>query len=165
VARLKMRPVDRALLIARARRDGEETAEVAKRFGVSPATVRRLQAQLDGATSSEVAALRSGKVNLALHAVISRHVSPQERSDVVSTVASYPVRTKEIEALFVALGWRRLVALGDEHRRQRLLLLSWACHQLATLPPGSAKERLRQIALKLPLAFKAEGGGLSLMAR
>jgi ParB/RepB/Spo0J family partition protein len=166
VARLKMRPVDRALLIARARRDGEETADVAKRFGVSPATVRRLEAQLDGATSTEVAALRSGKVNLALHAVISRHVSPQERSDVVSTIASYPVRTKDVEALFVALGWRRLVALGDEHRPQRLLLLGWACHQLAVLPEGSAKERLRQLALKLPLAFKAEGGGgLSLMAR
>src|SRR6266540_2469951 len=35
VARLKMRPIDRALLITRARQDGEETAEVAKRFGVS----------------------------------------------------------------------------------------------------------------------------------
>src|SRR6266571_5801184 len=31
VARLKMRPVDRALLIHRARQDGEETADVAKR--------------------------------------------------------------------------------------------------------------------------------------
>jgi hypothetical protein len=97
--------------------------------------------------------------------VISRHVSPEERSDVVSTIASYSVRTKEIEALFIALGWRRLVALGDEHRRQRLLLLAWACQQLATLPQGSAKERLRQVALKLPLAFKAEGGVLSLMTR
>jgi ParB/RepB/Spo0J family partition protein len=165
VARLKMRPVDRALLIARARRDGEETVDVAKRFGVSPATVRRLEAQLDGATNSEVAALRSGKVNLALHAVISRHVSPEERPDVVSTIASYSVRTKEIEALFVALGWRRLVALGDEHRQQRLLLLGWACHQLANLPQGSAKERLRQIALNLPLAFESEGGALSLVTR
>ncbi len=165
VARLKMRPVDRALLIARARRDGEEAADVAKRFGVSPATVRRLEGQLDGATSSEVAALRSGKVNLALHAVISRHVSPEERPEVVSTIASYSVRTKEIEALFVALGWRRLVVLGDEHRQQRLLLLGWACHQLATLPQGSAKERLRQLALKLPLAFEAEGGVLSLVTR
>jgi len=165
VARLKMRSVDRALLIARARRDGEEAADVAKRFGVSPATVRRLEGQLDGATSSEVAALRSGKVNLALHAVISRHVSPEERPEVVSTIASYSVRTKEIEALFVALGWRRLVVLGDEHRQQRLLLLGWACHQLATLPQGSAKERLRQLALKLPLAFEAEGGVLSLVTR
>jgi ParB/RepB/Spo0J family partition protein len=165
VARLKMRAVDRALLIARARRDGEETTHVAKRFGVSPATVRRLEAQLDGATSSEAAALRSGKVNLALHAVISRHVSPEERSDVVSTIASYSVRTKEMEALFVALGWRRLAALGDEHRRQRLLLLGWACRQLATLPQGPAKERLRQMALNLPFAFASEGGVLSLMTR
>lgn len=64
VARLRMRPIDRALLIARARQDGEETAEVARRFGVSAATVRRLEAQLEGATSSEVAALKSGQVTL-----------------------------------------------------------------------------------------------------
>ena len=86
VARLRMRPIDRALLIARARQDGEETAEVARRFGVSAATVRRLEAQLEGATSSEVAALKSGKCNLALHAVIARHVPLNERSDVVAAV-------------------------------------------------------------------------------
>ena len=50
VARLRMRPIDRALLIARARQEGEETAEVARRFGVSAATVRRLEAQLEGAS-------------------------------------------------------------------------------------------------------------------
>ena len=165
VARLKMRPVDRALLIAHARQEGEETADVAKRFGVSPATVRRLEAQLEGASNSEVAALRSGRVNLALHAVISRHVVPDERPEVVSTVAAYPVRTKEIEALFVALGWRRLEALGEEHRRQRLILLGWACSQLAELPQGPAKGRLRQLALRLPLAFESDDGVLSLVVR
>ena len=165
VARLKMRPVDRALLIARARQEGEETANVAKRFGVSPATVRRLEAQLEDASNSEVAALRSGRVNLALHAVISRHVVPDERPEVVSTVAAYPVRTKEIEALFVALGWRRLEALGEEHRRQRLILLGWACSQLTKLPQGPAKERLRQLALRLPLAFESDDGVLSLVVR
>jgi ParB/RepB/Spo0J family partition protein len=165
VARLKMRPVDRALLIARARRDGEETADAAKRFGVSPATVRRLETQLEGATGSEVAALRSGRVNLALHAVICRHVIPEERSDVVSTVAAYPVRTKEVEALFVALGWRRLVALGDEYRGQRLILLGWACSQLAELTQGSTRERLRQLAHRLPLAFESDESAPSLVVR
>jgi ParB/RepB/Spo0J family partition protein len=165
VARLKMRPVDRALLIARARQEGEETADVAKRFGVSPATVRRLEAQLDGASNSEVAALRSGKVNLALHAVISRHVAPEERPAVVSTVAAYPVQTKELEALFVALGWRHLVALGKEYRHQRLILLGWVCNQLADLPQGPARERLRQLALRFPLAFESDGRVLSLVAQ
>lgn len=166
VARLKMRPGDRALLIARARQEGEETADVAKRFGVSPATVRRLEAQLEGASNSEVAALRSGRVNLALHAVISRHVDPYERPEVVSTVAAYPVRTKEIEALFVALGWRRLEKLGEEYRRQRLILLAWACSQLTELPQGPTKERLRQLALRLPLAFdESDGGTLSLVVQ
>lgn len=155
VARLKMRPVDRALLIARARQAGEETADVAKRFGVTPATVRRLEAQLEGVSNSEVAALRSGKVNLALHAVIARHVPPEERAAAVSTVATCSIPTREIEALFVALGWRRLVALGEEHRQHRLLLLGWACGILDALPVGSTKERLRQVALKLPLALEA----------
>src|SRR4051812_48031659 len=74
VARLRMRPVDRALLIQRARQEGEETSAIAHRFGVSPSTVRRLLAQLDGATSSEVEALRAGDVSLAMHAAIARHV-------------------------------------------------------------------------------------------
>jgi ParB/RepB/Spo0J family partition protein len=153
VARLRMRSMDRALLIARARQEGEETAEVARRFGVSAATVRRLEAQLEGATSSEVAALKSGNVNLALHAAIARHVALDERSDVVAAVASYSLRAKEMEALFAALGWRRLAALGPEYRQQRLLLLAWACGVLDGLPPGLPKDRLRQLALRLPLNF------------
>jgi len=166
VARLRMRPVDRALLITRARQAGEETAEVARRFGVSAATVRRLEAQLDGASTSEVAALRSGNVNLALHAVIARHVAPGERAAVVSAAAPYSLRTKEIELLFAALGWRSLVELGPDHRQQRLLLLAWACGILNDLPPGSPKERLRQVALALPLRFgTGEGSRLSLAAR
>ena len=165
VARLKMRPVDRALLIARARHEGEETVDVAKRFGVSSATVRRLEVQLEGASNSEVAALRSGRVNLALHAVISRHVVPAERPEVVATVARYAMRTREVEALFVALGWRRLVALGEEYRHQRLILLGWACSQLDQMPQGPEKERLRQLALRLPLAFESDGGIASLVVR
>src|SRR5665213_270052 len=74
VARLRMHPVDRALLIAHSRKEGEETAEVAKRFGVSPSTVRRLEVQLEGATAGEVSALRANNMSLSLHAVISRAV-------------------------------------------------------------------------------------------
>jgi hypothetical protein len=153
VARLRMRPIDRALLIARARQDGEETAEVAQRFGVSAATVRRLEAQLEGATSGEVAALKSGKVNLALHAVIARYVPLNERSEVVTAVAAYAIRPKEMEALFIALGWRSLVDLGPEYRQRRLLLLAWACGILDRLPPGPPKDRIREVALQLPLTF------------
>jgi ParB/RepB/Spo0J family partition protein len=155
VARLRMRPVDRAMLIARARQEGEETAEVARRFGVSATTVRRLEAQLEDATPKEVAALKSGDVNLSLHAVIAKHVSLSERPDVVTAVASYSLRSKEMEALFVALGWRNLEALGPEHRRHRLLLLAWACETLNGLPPGPPKDRLRQMAVQMPLAFDA----------
>src|SRR5262249_41427678 len=150
---LRMRPIDRALLIARARQRGEETAEVARRFGVSAATVRRLETQLEGATLGEVAALKSGKVNLALHAVIARHVALNERADIVTAIAPYSLRAKEMEGLFVALGWRKLVALGSEYRQQRLLLLVWVCGILDRLPPGSPKDRLRQLALQLPLNF------------
>src|SRR5579859_5014105 len=84
VARLKMRPIDRALLITHARQRGEETAEVAKRFGVAAATVRRLEVQLNGASAKEVAALRSGDVNLAKHAVIARWVTSKERAEAIA---------------------------------------------------------------------------------
>lgn len=153
VARLRMRPIDRALLIARARRDGEETAAVAKRFGVSAATVRRLESQLDGASSSEVAALKQGKVNLTLHALIARYVGPAERADAVASLAPYALRTKEVEALFKALGWQELVDLGQEHRKQRLQLLTWACDKLSKLPAGPIPDRLAQLAAELPMDF------------
>ncbi len=151
VARLRMRPVDRALLIAHARRDGEETMQVAERFGVSAATVRRLEAQLDGASAGEVAALRDGNVNLALHAVIARHVASEERTDIINAVAPHGIRAKELDALFVAIGWPALVKLGNEHKAQRLQLLIWACEALASLPKSNPRERLRQLAVKLPL--------------
>lgn len=153
VARLRMRPVDRALLISRARQDGEETAAVAKRFGVSPATVRRLETQLDGATKSEVAALKDGNINLALHRVIGRHVDMGERSDVVAVIAQYSLRTREIDELFRAIGWAKLAELGTDHRSTRLLLIAWACHELSQFDHGTIRDRLGQLAEKLPDAL------------
>jgi ParB/RepB/Spo0J family partition protein len=151
VARLRMRPIDRALLIAHARQKGEETTEVAARFGVSAVTVRRLEAQLDGASYGEVAALRAGNVNLALHAVIARHVASEERAKVIQMVGAYSIRTKEMETLFVAIGWRNLYKLGSEFQAQRLRLLKWACETLEDLPPASLNERLHQLALAMPM--------------
>lgn len=156
VARLKLGTVDRALLISHARAEGEETAAVAKRFGVSPATVRRLDAQLDCASSGEVAALRSGDVNLALHAVIAKHVRQDERGDVIECVAPHGIRAKEMDALLHAVGWCALAALGPNYRRQRLLLLEWACRTLAAAPKGSTRERLRHVALRLPLRLVSQ---------
>lgn len=155
VARLRMRPMDRALLISRARQQGEETAEVAKRFGVTPATVRRLEAQLDGAGHHEVAALKQGTINLALHAVIARYVTSEERGDVVGVIAKYPLRTKDVEALFQALGWADQIALGNAYRSERLRLLAWACAEMVVMAPGTTEERLARLAEKLPLTFDA----------
>lgn len=155
VARLRMRPVDRALLISRARQQGEETTDVARRFGVTPATVRRLQSQLDGATKSEVAALANGTVNLALHAVIARHVSTNERGDVVAEIAKHSLRTREVDELFRALGWAQLAELGNEHRSTRLLLIAWACAELARLDVGTINDRLGQLAENLPSSLMA----------
>jgi ParB/RepB/Spo0J family partition protein len=156
VARLRMRPIDRALLISRARQEGEETADVAKRFGVTPATVRRLEAQMEGANSREITALQRGNVNLALHAMIAKYMGPEERSDAVDSIAGYTVKAKELEALFEALGWKNLVALGPDHRSARLQLLTWACDTLQRLPAGSISERFSQLAEELPVEF---GGG------
>lgn len=155
VARLRLSATDRALLIAHARRAGEETADVAKRFGVSATTVRRLQAQLDGASSGEVAALRAGDVNLALHAVISKHVPTVERADVITRVVPHGIRAKEMGALLHALNWPSLMALGSQHRQHRLQLLEWACQTLASMPRSNPRERIRQLALCLPLRLQA----------
>jgi ParB/RepB/Spo0J family partition protein len=160
VARLRMRPIDRALLIARARGEGEETAEVAQRFGVSAVTVRRLEAQLDGASTREVAALKQGSLNLTLHAVIARYVEPRDRSDVVAALAQYSLSAKEMEALFVAFGWRDLVALGSDYRAERLRLLVWACSKLADMSVGgSITDRLSRLAETLPMSFDADADG------
>ena len=151
VARLKMRSIDRALLIAHARQRGEETAEVAKRFGVSAATVRRLEIQLDGASAKEVAALRSGDVNIAKHAVIARWVKPNERAEAIALFTANPIKTNDITTLFEALGWDRLTALGPQYKAARLRLLRWVCGELAGPAKGSVKERLNVIAENLPL--------------
>jgi ParB/RepB/Spo0J family partition protein len=152
VARLRLAAVDRALLIARARRAGEETADVARRFGVHPQTVRRLQTQLEGASSREVAALRAGDLNLALHAVITKHVPPsEERPEIIARVAQHNVSARDLDALMTALGWRQLVEMGEEHRVARLSLLAWAVATMVTLPRGEPKERIRQLAELLPV--------------
>lgn len=153
VARLRMKPIDRALLIAHARKEGEETSDVAKRFGVSPSTVRRLATQLDGATISEVTALRAHNLNLSLHAVIARNVSGKDRTDVIKAIGPTGVRARELEELFAAIGWRSLVDLGPKSRAKRLSLLKWSCETLVALPRAHPKERLRQLALKLPLVL------------
>jgi ParB/RepB/Spo0J family partition protein len=165
VARLKMRPVDRALLIHRARQDGEETAAIARRFGVTAATVRRLLAQLDGASCSEVAALRSGNVNLAVHAVVTRHADPAERLGVLEAVAQSSITSKELEALFVAIGWRGLIQLGAAQRTERLLLFGWACSALTEISSGTIEERLRQMALRFPITFAGHGSEQTRIAR
>lgn len=154
VARLRMRPIDRALLIARARRDGEETAAVARRFGTTAATVRRLEAQLESAGQREVAVLKNGKVNLTLHAVIARFVTPEERGDVVAAVAPFGLRAKEMQVLFTALGWNTLASLGDAFRVQRIALLQWACATFARTSGSSIIERVRAVAEQLPIEFK-----------
>ena len=165
VARLKMRSVDRALLIHRAREAGEETAAIAKRFGVTPTTVRRLLAQLDGASSGEVAVLRAGGVSLATHAVVARHVEASERQGVLGLVAGSSIKSKEVEALFVALGWKELDELGASFRDQRLVLFSWACQVLASAPVGATKERLSHVARQLPASFERDGASYLLGAQ
>jgi ParB/RepB/Spo0J family partition protein len=156
VARLRMRPIDRALLIRHARTNGEETASVGRRFGISAATVRRLEAQLDGATSGEIAALRAGDLNLSVHAIIARFVPGDEREDVIRAVSGTRLRSGELTALFAALGWPRLVELGSDARASRLALLRWASAELAAPPRASVHDRIRRLAERLPLTLATD---------
>ena len=149
-----MRPLDRALLISRARREGEETADVAKRFGVSSSTVRRLESQLDGATSGEVRALRNNNVNLSLHAVIARHVqSSSERAAVIEAIAPSGIRASDLEVLLGAVGWNELTKLGARHRHQRVNVLRWACEGFVAPPKTTVNDRIRRLAIQLPLVL------------
>lgn len=165
VARLKMRPIDRALLIYRARQDGEETADIARRFGVTAATVRRLLAQMEGATTAEVAALRSGEVSLAVHSVVARHVNPADRNKVLESVSQVTLNAKDLEALFFALGWSALEDLGTRHQVQRIRLLEWACERLQRIAAGPIKERLRQLALDMPIELNRRNEPLARASR
>jgi len=150
IARLRMRPVDRALLVSRARKEGEETASVAQRFGISASTVRRLEAQLDGAGPGELHALRTGSVNLALHSVISRRVPRSERETIIAAIGQSGIRAQEMDQLLTAIGWASLVELGPSLRDQRTRLIEWACASLADLPKASTFERIQRLASALP---------------
>lgn len=154
VARLKMRPMDRALLVHRARLVGEETTEIARRFGLSAATVRRLLAQLDGAGTREVAALRSGDVNLAMHAVVAKYAAADERAEILSIVAANKLRASDLETLFAAFEWQKLVALGSDARDKRLLLLEWAARQVSRSPEKTQEGRMKDVALAFPTEIK-----------
>jgi ParB/RepB/Spo0J family partition protein len=150
VARLKMRPIDRALLVSHARSSGEETASVARRFGISAMTVRRLEAQLEGATTGEIAALRAGDLSLSVHATIARFVSAAEREDVIRAISGSGLRSGEVTALLTGMGWERLATLGDAARDSRLALLRWGCIELATPPRTPIRDRMRRLAERLP---------------
>jgi ParB/RepB/Spo0J family partition protein len=159
VARLKMRPIDRALLIRHSRNSGEETASVAQRFGISSMTVRRLEAQLDGATSAELAALQASNLSLSVHAVIARFVPIDEREEVIQILAMCGTKSGELALLFNALGWEQLVALGPESRSGRLTVLKWAAEELNTAPRGPWRDRLTFVASRLPIRLTASPRG------
>lgn len=157
VARLKMKPVDRALLIARARDAGEETFSIAERFGVSATTVRKLLQQLDGASSIEIAALRDGAVSLSVHSVVARHVQRQWRQGVLNAIAGLKISAIDLDTIFRALGWAILEDLGAEHEGDRLALLAWLCHGFAS-SSGTARSRLARIAAEFPASFENANG-------
>jgi ParB/RepB/Spo0J family partition protein len=150
IARLRMRPVDRALLVMRARQQGEETAQVARRFGISAATVRRLDSQLNGAGPGELKALRSGDLSLALQAVITKRVRDQDREAFVKAIGGSGVRAQEMNALLTAFGWEYLDRDSDSSVDTRMELIRWACQKMALLPRMTPFEKIREIAAVLP---------------
>jgi ParB-like chromosome segregation protein Spo0J len=153
VARQKLSPVDRALLIVRARRDGEETSAVAERFGVSASTVRRLEAQINKASAGEVAVLQKGRVSLAHHAVIARLVNESEREAAMNALQGVRISSSDLSLLLETLDWPRLSAMrGKRAGDSRRWLLAWACATLAKQPGSTFQERLYRMILLLPAA-------------
>ncbi len=66
-------------------------------------------------------------------------------------MTSHGIRAKELEALLGAIDWPALAQLGSSYRSQRLALLEWACHKMAEMARTHPKERIRQLALSLPM--------------
>jgi len=150
VARLRMTPVERALLIAFARAQGEETASVARRFGVSATTVRKLELQLGDASASEIKALRSGEISLSFHAVIARYIDTEERPEVFKILDGTGLKATQVDFLLMAIGWRNLSELGASSRIERLDWLRWAVKEMSSLPTKiSPQERIRELGARL----------------
>lgn len=153
IARLKQSPVDRALLIAHARKNGEETSEIAKRFAVSPATVRRLESQFRGASRGEVAALRSGQMTLSLHAVVVRNGCHEDREAMAEIASRYRLNAREFQTLLDAIGWRQLSDFGPSLASERLGILRWFCKEIASIQTGSIIERITEAARRMPIGI------------
>lgn len=150
VARLRMTPVERALIIAHARKPGEETADLALRFGVTATTVRRLEAQLGDIPPTELRALRSGLIALNVHAVIAEFGSDADRPALVDLMKARPSNATALRAILEGLGWHKLSGLGAEHQRERLSLLQRALEIFDGLPRRmSAQARLQILAQEL----------------
>ena len=111
---------------------------------------------LEGASAKEVAALRSGDVNLAKHAVISRWVKPNERAEAIALFTEHPVRTNDMTTLFEAFGWDGISNLGPQYKAARLRLLRWACAELAAPSEVPSEERLNALAASLPLSLESQ---------
>jgi hypothetical protein len=75
---------------------------------------------------------------------------------VIERVAPHGIPAKEMDVLLQAIGWRSLVELGPAYRMQRFRLLEWACRALAAIPRGDTRDRLRQLALQMPLILPGD---------
>jgi ParB/RepB/Spo0J family partition protein len=129
-ARLKMAPTDRALLIARARSTGEETKSVARRFGLSPATVRRLEQQLRGATRPELTALGNGTMKLAVQSVLARYSAPEDREELAATLVGRSIPAEKLAKVLEALRWDSLSKLGPTYHYDRISLWHWVLDEM-----------------------------------
>lgn len=161
IARLKMTPTDRAILIKKARASGEETANIARRFGLSPATVRRLLMQLDGASKSEVEALRSGQVTLSLHAVVAKNVIAEERGLVLDIFARNDTNARDAELILYSINWKTLSKMEPSYRIQRYRLLNWAAATLRECQLRRDLDRIEYLATHLPETLNAENERLA----
>jgi hypothetical protein len=98
-----------------------------------------------------VAALRSGQVSLAVHAVLIRRVLPEERASVLGAIGSTKISAGDLDTIFDAIGWERLRTDDKVDLDCKLKLLEWLTSAWLELRGRMKEDKLLWVADNFPM--------------